>query len=70
MDASSDHAQRDVAIDTIKRDLVALQNALAAMRQQSTNAVERRILEQPFQSVGIAFVAGCIFSRLLAHKLF
>jgi ElaB/YqjD/DUF883 family membrane-anchored ribosome-binding protein len=70
MDASSEHAQRDVALETIKRDLIALQNALGNVRRQSTNVVERQILEQPFQSVAVAFAAGFVFSRLLASRLF
>lgn len=70
MDASSGHTQRDVALDTIKSDLVALQRALDGVRRQSTNAIERQILEQPFQSVLVAFAAGFIFSRFMAHKLF
>ena len=70
MDTSDGYAQRDVALDTIKRDLVALQNALDNVRRQSTNMVERQILEQPFQSVAVAFAAGFVFSRLLASRLF
>lgn len=70
MDASSGHTQRDVALDTIKNDLVALQRALDGVRRQSTNVIERQILDQPFQSVLVAFAAGFVFSRIMAHKLF
>jgi len=70
MYASNGHGQRDVAIETIKRDLVELQDALDAVRRQSTNVLQRQIHDQPFQSVAIAFAAGFVFSRYLAHKLF
>lgn len=70
MHASNGHAQRDVAIETIKRDLVELQEALDAVRRRSTNVLQRQIHAQPFQSVGIAFAVGFIVSRYLAHKLF
>lgn len=71
MSASSNgHAQRDVAIETIKRDLVELQEALDAVRRRSTNTIQRQILAQPFQSVAIAFAAGFVVSRFLARKLF
>ena len=70
MSTSNGHAQRDVAIETIKRDLVELQEALDGVRRRSTTAVQRQILAQPFQSVAIAFAAGFIISRLVAHKLF
>ncbi len=70
MDASSVFGRGDDALDTIKRDLSDLQHALDAVRRQSTNVIERQILEQPFQSVGIAFAAGFIVSRLLGSKLF
>jgi ElaB/YqjD/DUF883 family membrane-anchored ribosome-binding protein len=69
MDASSG-TRRDLAIETIKNDLVALQNALDHVRQQSTAVAERQILDQPFQSVAIAFAAGFIVSRLVAHRFF
>jgi hypothetical protein len=69
MDASSG-TQRDIAIETIKSDLVALQGALEHMRQQSTAAAERKILERPFQSMAAAFAAGFILSRLVAHRFF
>lgn len=70
MYASNGHGQRDVAIETIKRDLVELQDALDAVRRRSTNVVQRQILAQPFQSVAIAFAAGFVVSRYLAHRLF
>jgi ElaB/YqjD/DUF883 family membrane-anchored ribosome-binding protein len=70
MDASNGRAQRDVAMETIKRDLVELQDALDGVRRRSTNAVQRQIHDQPFQSVAIAFVAGFVISRIFAHKLF
>jgi ElaB/YqjD/DUF883 family membrane-anchored ribosome-binding protein len=71
MSASSNgHAQRDVAIETIKHDLIELQDALDAVRRRSTNVVQRQILAQPFQSVAVAFAAGFVMSRFLAHKLF
>lgn len=70
MESSNGHAQRDVAIETIKRDLVELQDALDAVRRRSANVVQRQIHDQPFQSVAIAFAAGFIVSRLFAHKLF
>jgi ElaB/YqjD/DUF883 family membrane-anchored ribosome-binding protein len=70
MSTSNGHAQRDVAIETIKRDLVELQDALDGVRRRSTTAVQRQILAQPFQSVAIAFAAGFIISRFVAHKLF
>lgn len=70
MYASNGHGQRDIAIETIKRDLVELQDALDAVRRRSTNVVQRQILAQPFQSIAIAFAAGFVFSRYLAHKLF
>jgi len=65
MDAST----RDDALDTIKHDLVELQSALDSVRRRSTNVIERQILEQPFQSVAVAFAAGFVVSRILAHKL-
>jgi ElaB/YqjD/DUF883 family membrane-anchored ribosome-binding protein len=68
--SSNGHAQRDLAIETIKRDLVELQAALDAVRRRSATAVERQIVAQPFQSVAVAFAAGFVASRLLAHKLF
>lgn len=70
MYASNGHAQRDSAIETIKRDLVELQDALDSVRRRSTNVVQRQIHDQPFQSVAIAFAAGFVFSRFVAHKLF
>lgn len=70
MDASSGKTQRDVALETVKNDLVALQQALDGVRRRSASVVERQILEQPFQSVLVAFAAGFVFSRILAHKLF
>ena len=70
MDASSGRTQREVAFDTIKSDLVALQSALDGVRRQSTNAIERQIHDQPFQSVAVAFAAGFVFSRILASRLF
>lgn len=70
MQSSNGHGQRDIAIETIKRDLVELQSALDAVRRQSTNALQRQIHAQPFQSVAIAFAAGFAASRYLAHKLF
>ena len=70
MYASNGRAQRDVAIETIKRDLVELQDALDAVRRRSTNVLQLHILAQPFQSIAIAFAAGFIFSRYVAHKLF
>lgn len=63
-------ARRDNALETIKRDLVELQTALDGLRQQSTNVVERQIVEQPFQSLRIAFLAGFVCSRLLPSRLF
>ena len=69
MDASSG-TQRDVALDTIKRDLTALQSALEHMRQQSVGVAKRQILDQPFGSVAIAFAAGFILSRLVGHRPF
>jgi hypothetical protein len=68
--SASSNGQRDVAIETIKRDLVELQDALDGVRRRSTNAVQRQILAQPFQSVAIAFAAGFVISRIFAHKLF
>ena len=65
MDAST----RDDALETIKHDLVELQSALDSVRRRSTNVIEQQILEQPFQSVAVAFAAGFIISRILAHKL-
>ena len=71
MSASANgHVQRDAAIETIKHDLVELQDALDAVRRRSTTTVQRQILAQPFQSVAIAFAAGFVVSRFLAHKLF
>jgi ElaB/YqjD/DUF883 family membrane-anchored ribosome-binding protein len=70
MYASNGRGQRDVAIETIKRDLAELQDALDAVRRRSTSVVQRQILAQPFQSVAIAFAAGFVVSRFLAHKLF
>ncbi|HEY1504598.1 MAG TPA: hypothetical protein VGF92_09885 [Stellaceae bacterium] len=70
MQASNGHVQRDVAIETIKHDLAELQDALDGVRRRSTSAVQRQILAQPFQSVAIAFAAGFVVSRFLAHKLF
>lgn len=67
---SNGQGQRDIAIETIKRDLAELQDALDAVRRRSTNVVQRQIHDQPFQSVAIAFAAGFVFSRYLAHKLF
>jgi len=61
---------RDDALETIKRDLVELQSALAGLRQQSTNVMERQIVDQPFQSLVIAFLAGFLCSRLLPSRLF
>ncbi len=66
MDAST----RDDAFATIKHDLVELQSALDSVRRRSTNVIERQILDQPFQSVAVAFAAGFVISRVLAHKLF
>jgi len=70
MYASNGHGQRDAAIETIKRDLVELQEALDGVRRRSTNVLQRQIHAQPFQSVAIAFAAGFVFSRYVAHKLF
>jgi len=70
MDASNGHTQRDVAIETIKHDLAELQGALDAIRRRSTSVVERQIVDQPVQSVAVAFAAGFVVSRYLAHKLF
>lgn len=70
MYASNGHGRRDVAIETIKRDLVELQDALDAVRRRSSNVLQRQIHAQPFQSVAIAFAAGFVFSRYVAHKLF
>ncbi len=69
MQASNGHA-RDVAMETIKRDLAQLQSALDGVRRRSTNTIQRQILDQPFQSVAIAFAAGFVISRLFARKLF
>lgn len=62
--------QSGVAVETIKRDLAELQSALDGVRRQSTNAIQRQILDQPFQSVAIAFAAGFVISRIFARKLF
>lgn len=70
MDASSMRGQREIALETIKNDLLALQNALDEVRRQSTNVVQRQIVEQPFQSITVAFAAGFVFSRLLGNRLF
>jgi ElaB/YqjD/DUF883 family membrane-anchored ribosome-binding protein len=70
MYASNGHGQRDAAIETIKRDLVELQDALDGVRRQSTNVLQRQIGAQPFHSIAIAFAAGFVFSRYIAHKLF
>ena len=70
MDASNAHGRREIEIETIKRDLVELQDALDAVRRRSTNVLQRHILAQPFQSIAIAFAAGFVFSRYVAHKLF
>lgn len=70
MYGSNGHGQRDAAIETIKRDLVELQDALDGVRRRSTNVLHRQIRDQPFQSIAIAFAAGFVFSRFLAHKLF
>lgn len=69
MDASSD-TRRDATLDTVKRDLVALLDALDHIRRQSTNVIERQIHEQPFQSVIAAFAVGFIVSRLTARRFF
>jgi ElaB/YqjD/DUF883 family membrane-anchored ribosome-binding protein len=69
MDASSG-TQRDIALETIKSDLVALQSALTHIRRQSANVIERQIFDRPFRSVAAAFAIGFIASRLLAHRLF
>jgi ElaB/YqjD/DUF883 family membrane-anchored ribosome-binding protein len=68
--AANGHVQRDVAVDTIKRDLAELQSALDGVRRQSTSAIQRQILDQPFQSVAIAFAVGFVVSRIFARKLF
>lgn len=70
MYASNGHAQRAETIETIKHDLVELQEALDGVRRRSTNVLHRQITDQPFQSVAIAFAAGFVVSRYLAHKLF
>jgi ElaB/YqjD/DUF883 family membrane-anchored ribosome-binding protein len=70
MDASNGRSQRDVAMETIKQDLLDLQSALDGVRRQSTGALQRQILAQPFQSVAMAFAAGFVISRIVAHKLF
>ena len=70
MYSSSGNGQRDAAIETIKRDLVELQDALDGVRRQSTNVLQRQIVSQPFQSIAVAFAAGFVFSRYVAHKLF
>jgi ElaB/YqjD/DUF883 family membrane-anchored ribosome-binding protein len=69
MNAANGHTQRDVAVDTIKKDLAELQSALDGVRRQSTNAIQRQILDQPFQSVAIAFAVGFVISRIFARKL-
>jgi ElaB/YqjD/DUF883 family membrane-anchored ribosome-binding protein len=69
MDASSG-TQRDIALDTVKRDLLALQEALDHVRRQSANVIERQILKQPFQSVIAAFAVGFLVSRLAARRFF
>jgi ElaB/YqjD/DUF883 family membrane-anchored ribosome-binding protein len=69
MDASSG-TQRDIAIETIKSDLVALQGALEQFRQRSTTVVGRQILDRPFQSVAAAFAAGFILSQLVTRRFF
>jgi ElaB/YqjD/DUF883 family membrane-anchored ribosome-binding protein len=66
MNAANGH----VAVETIKQDLAELQSALDGVRRQSTKSLQRQILDQPFQSVAIAFAAGFVFSRILARKLF
>lgn len=63
-------SERDLALDTIKQDLVQLQSALDQVRRQSANAIERQILEQPFGSVVAAFALGFVVSRLVARRLF
>jgi ElaB/YqjD/DUF883 family membrane-anchored ribosome-binding protein len=63
-------AQSGAAVETIKRDLAELQSALDGVRRRSTSVVQRQILDQPFQSVAIAFAVGFVFSHLLRHKLF
>ncbi|HXE29631.1 MAG TPA: hypothetical protein VN656_14020 [Stellaceae bacterium] len=70
MDASNAHGRREIEIETIKRDLVELQDALDAVRRRSANVVQQQIHDQPFQSIALAFAAGFIVSRFLAHKLF
>jgi ElaB/YqjD/DUF883 family membrane-anchored ribosome-binding protein len=69
MDASNGRAKRDVAIETIKQDLLDLQGALDGVRRQSAGALQRQVLAQPFQSIAIAFAAGFVISRIVAHKL-
>jgi ElaB/YqjD/DUF883 family membrane-anchored ribosome-binding protein len=70
MSIANGHAQSSVAVETIKKDLSELQSALDGVRRQSTTAIERQILSQPFQSVAVAFAAGFVVSRLFARKLF
>ena len=69
MDASHG-AMRDISIDTVKRDIVALQDALDHVRRQSMNVIERQIVNQPFESVLASFALGFIVSRLVARRLF
>jgi ElaB/YqjD/DUF883 family membrane-anchored ribosome-binding protein len=70
MDVLAGSQRRDASLATIRSDLLELQNALDAIRRQSTTVIERQIVEQPFQSIGIAFAAGFVFSRLLSSRLF
>jgi ElaB/YqjD/DUF883 family membrane-anchored ribosome-binding protein len=59
---------RDIALDTVKSDLVALQHELEAVKRRSLDVVERRVANQPVQSVLIAFAAGIICSKLFLRR--
>jgi ElaB/YqjD/DUF883 family membrane-anchored ribosome-binding protein len=61
---------RDVALDTVKNDLAALQREIATVKRRSFKAVEQRVTDQPVQSMLIAFAAGLICSKLLLRRLF
>ena len=59
---------RDVALDTVKSDLVALQHELETVKRRSFDMVERRVTDQPIQSVLVAFAAGIICSKLFLRR--
>jgi hypothetical protein len=68
MDQNMAANERDVALDTVKNDLAALQREISTVKKRSFEVVGQRVVDQPIQSMLIAFAAGLICSKLFLRR--